>query len=127
MNIADDISDNNSPNLSDSVIAQTLGIPENSIYNGVFVGNENDLQTLVQAGENSNAVHIASDEIVRRLEVRDTFLTAFGYGSVPTGYEVHHIMPLSEGGSDTPDNMILVEKEIHDKITAEHRTFYGWR
>lgn len=119
-------SDDNSLFLSDSLIAETYGISENSIDNGVFVGNENDLQALIQAGESSNTEHIASDEITRNLEARDEFLATFGYDSVPSGYEVHHIVPLSEGGSDTPDNMILVDEDTHDKITTAHRAFYGW-
>ena len=45
----------------------------------------------------------------------------------PEGYEVHHIVPLSEGGADTPENMILVKEDLHDEITAAHSKFYDWR
>ena len=50
-----------------------------------------------------------------------------GFDGVPEGYEVHHVVPLSEGGADTPDNMILVSEADHAAITSAHAGFYGWR
>ena len=91
-----------------------------------FVGNEDDLQKLIDEGEISNSEHIDSDEIERSAAARQEFLNQHGLESVPEGSEVHHKVPLSEGGSDTPDNMVIVSEEDHDKITAAHRDFYKW-
>ena len=49
-----------------------------------------------------------------------------GLDSVPAGYEVHHIIPLCQGGADTPDNMILLSAEEHARVTAAHSAYYGW-
>jgi len=39
-----------------------------------------------------------------------------GLDRVPRGKEVHHKVPLSEGGSDTPWNVKLISKKTHKKI-----------
>lgn len=98
----------------------------NAIQNGMFIGNESDLNALILAGEAPNSVHIDSEDTERSLSVKQAFLEMHGYDSVPEGYEVHHIMPLSEGGSDSIENLLLVSEEDHEKITAAHRQFYGW-
>ena len=36
-----------------------------------------------------------------------------GLGKVPRGKEVHHKVPLSEGGSDTIRNVMLKRKKAH--------------
>lgn len=97
-------------------------IPMND--DGMFTGDEDDLQALIAAGEDPNSEHV--DNVERDLSARNQFLAAHGLDSVPEGYEVHHIKPLSEGGSDTPDNMILVSEEDHETITAAHRRYYHW-
>lgn len=51
------------------------------------------------------------------------FLRSYGYSSVPDGYEVDHIIPLSQGGSDSPDNMQLLTVEQHKEKTASERAF----
>lgn len=71
--------------------------------------------------------HVASEDIVRDIGARDAFLSVHGFDGVPEGYEVHHVVPLSEGGADTPDNMILVSEADHAAITSAHAGFYGWR
>lgn len=96
------------------------------VEEGVFVGDDEDLNELAEAGEVEDSAHIDSDDIVRDLAVRSEFLSSIGYEELPEGYEVHHIIPLSEGGSDTPDNMVLIYEEDHDKITDMHRDFYKW-
>ena len=67
------------------------------------------------------------EDIVRDIGARDAFLSVHGFDGVPEGYEVHHVVPLSEGGADTPDNMILVSEADHAAITSAHAGFYGWR
>lgn len=71
---------------------------------------------MVAAGEVEDAEHIDSDDIVRDIAMRDEFLANFGYEGVPEGYEVHHII----GGTDSPENMVLLPKEVHDQVTAAH-------
>ena len=62
---------------------------------------------------------------MRNVTARTQFLHSHGFDSVPDGYEVHHIVPLCEGGADSPDNMIIIKKEEHDIITATHSRYYG--
>lgn len=49
------------------------------------------------------------------------FLKSFGLEQVPVGYEVDHIIPLSEGGTDEIDNMQLLTVEEHKIKTAGER------
>jgi hypothetical protein len=49
------------------------------------------------------------------------FLRSQGFNSVPEGYEVDHIIPLSQGGSDSPYNMQLLTVEQHKIKTAKER------
>lgn len=37
------------------------------------------------------------------------FLNMHGYDELPQGFEVHYIVPLSEGEADTPNNMIFLK------------------
>lgn len=34
---------------------------------------------------------------------------------------VHHIVPLSQGGRDTPDNLLPLSVSVHNRIDAERR------
>lgn len=97
------------------------------IDNGVFVGDSSDLNNLIQAGQIDGTEHQDTGEYERDPAARDAFLSAHGYSSVPEGYEVHHIVPLCEGGADSPDNMVLIKEDEHEQITAAHARFYNWR
>ena len=99
------------------------GVDLEAIENGMFVGDTDDLNALIAAGEQPDTEHIPSDEIPT---VREAFLKMHGYENTPEGYDVHHILPVSEGGPDSLDNMVLVSEEDHDRITAAHRAYYGW-
>lgn len=121
-----DLSDTYSNSPSDAQLAATLGLPTDAVENGVFVGNESDLAILTRSGEIPGTTHVDASDVDRSLAVRNQFLADHGYTSVPDGFEVHHIIPVSEGGSDSTDNMILIDEEQHDQITAAHRDFYGW-
>lgn len=60
--------------------------------------------------------------MVKRSEANKTkFLRSKGYTSTPYGFEIDHIIPLSEGGTDDPSNMQLLTKEQHAKKTAKER------
>lgn len=61
-------------------------------------------------------------KVKRNMAVRHQFLKRLGYDEVPEGYEVDHRIPLSQGGSDTPDNMQLLTIEQHTAKTASERS-----
>lgn len=94
--------------------------------NGVFVGDASDLQELIEAGKVEGTDHVSSDDISRSFAARTAFLKSHGFDEIPAGYDVHHIVPISQGGADTPDNMVLISEDDHNRITAEHGRFYGW-
>ncbi len=60
-------------------------------------------------------------KVKRNQSAKKEFLRSKGYKKVPSGFEVDHIIPLSKGGTDTPDNMQLISKENHKKKTANER------
>lgn len=94
------------------------------IHNGVYVGDScDDLQDLISLGELDNTEHF--DNIDRNMAVVNEFLNEHNLERLD-GYEVHHIIPLSQGGADTPDNMVLISSDLHHQITAAHNAFYGW-
>lgn len=39
-------------------------------------------------------------------------------GNVPSGYEVHHKLPIAGGGDNNPSNLILIRVDVHDSIHA---------
>ncbi len=49
------------------------------------------------------------------------FLESKGYSELPQGYEIDHIIPLSEGGTDDPSNMQLLTINQHKRKTAKER------
>jgi len=60
--------------------------------------------------------------MVKRSAANKTnFLKTKGLKSIPKGYEIDHIIPLSEGGSDCPDNMQLITIAEHRSKTARER------
>lgn len=60
--------------------------------------------------------------MVKRSEANKIkFLKSRGYSSTPYGYEIDHIKPLSEGGTNDPSNMQLLTKEQHARKTAAER------
>jgi hypothetical protein len=60
-------------------------------------------------------------KVKRSAAAKNQFLRNKGYSETPDGYEVDHIIPLSQGGSDTPDNMQLLTVEQHRLKTARER------
>ena len=95
------------------------------IENGVLVDDSPEhLQALTAEGELPHTEHIS--DVVRDPAVKAEFLQMHGFDEEPSGWEVHHIVPLSEGGADTPDNMVLLRAEDHARITWAHQQFYHW-
>ena len=60
-------------------------------------------------------------KVARSESAKKKFLRSLGYKRVPSGFEVDHIKPLSEGGSDSPSNMQLIPKSTHKQKTASER------
>ena len=92
------------------------------IDNGVFAGTEADLDQLISMGELDDTEHV---QVLRDPHMVSAFYLEHNLVPIP-GYEVHHIIPLCEGGADTTDNMVLIASDLHDRITAAHSSFYGW-
>ncbi len=60
--------------------------------------------------------------VVKRSESnKKEFLKSQGYQSTPYGYQIDHIKPLSEGGTDDPSNMQLLTISQHKQKTARER------
>lgn len=95
------------------------------VENGVFVGDASDLKALTSAGEVPDTDHISEANVTRSEAAKAAFLNAHGIEETE-GWQVHHVVPLSEGGSDDVHNMVLINPEDHQTITAEHNSFYNW-
>ncbi|SFW40253.1 type I-F CRISPR-associated protein Csy1 [Selenomonas ruminantium] len=63
----------------------------------------------------------------RKEETVQAFLAKYGYDGIPIGYEIHHIVPLSQGGDDSIRNMIMLSIEDHAKVTEAHAAYFKWR
>lgn len=60
-------------------------------------------------------------KVERSSSAKYQFLKSKGYTKIPHGYQIDHIVPLSEGGADVPSNMQLITVEEHNKKTALER------
>ena len=72
----------------------------------------------------SNETYITTGKtkVKRSASNKMKFLKSKGYDKIPNGYEIDHIIPLSEGGSDDPTNMQLLTIEQHKLKTAKERS-----
>lgn len=61
-------------------------------------------------------------KVKRSAKARMEFLKSIGLTKTPKGYEVDHIIPLHQGGPDTPNNMQLLTIEEHKEKTKKERT-----
>lgn len=96
------------------------------VENGVLSDNSpENVQILIDAGTLEGGDHVPSSEVSRNVAVKADFLDAHGIEDTE-GWEVHHIVPLSEGGEDSITNMVLVDKETHGTITQAQAEHYGW-
>ena len=62
-------------------------------------------------------------KVERSATVKKEFLKSKGFDKVPEGYQVDHIIPLSQGGKDEPQNMQLIPTELHKTKTANERKY----
>ena len=76
-------------------------------------------------GEGNYRAAYLRDE--RKEETVQAFLAKYGYHGIPIGYEIHHIVPLSQGGADSIKNMIMLSIEDHAKVTEAHAAYFKWR
>lgn len=60
-------------------------------------------------------------KVKRSSTAKKEFLESKGYKKVPSGYQVDHKTPLSQGGSDKPENMQLITTQEHKIKTANER------
>jgi len=59
---------------------------------------------------------------VKRSETaKEQFLKSKGLKKVPQGYQIDHLVPLSKGGADSPENMQLLPTAVHKQKTASER------
>lgn len=96
------------------------------VENGVFVGDAADLKALTSAGEVPDSEHVSETDITRSEATKAAFLNAHGIEETE-GWQVHHVVPLSEGGADDIHNMVLIDPEDHRTITSEHADYYHWQ
>lgn len=96
------------------------------VENGVFVGDASDLKALTAAGEIPDSEHVSETDITRSEATKAAFLNAHGIEETE-GWQVHHVVPLSEGGADDIHNMVLIDPEDHRTITSEHADYYHWQ
>lgn len=95
------------------------------VEDGLLIDDSpSNLAQMAQAGEFNDTQHLS--EVMRSYSARMEFLAQHDLERIPSGWEMHHIVPLCEGGADAPDNMVLLRAEAHDWITNQHRLFYGW-
>ncbi|HOU22068.1 MAG TPA: HNH endonuclease signature motif containing protein [Kiritimatiellia bacterium] len=62
-------------------------------------------------------------KVERSSAVRSEFLSQRGYSSTPAGYQVDHVVPLSQGGADATYNMQLLPTSMHRAKTAQERSW----
>ncbi len=71
-------------------------------------------------GENYSTT--GKPKVVRSAANKKAFLQSRGYNSTPYGYEIDHIIPLSQGGTDDTYNMQLLTVSQHKAKTARERS-----
>jgi hypothetical protein len=76
------------------------------------------------------ARHLTSDPAriadLRRAGLDDAAIQRLGSGQIPAGWQVHHKLPLDDGGTNTFDNLVLIKNDpSHLAITNEQRRLVG--
>ena len=73
----------------------------------------------------TNLIYVTTGRpmVKRSASNKREFLESKGYSEPPHGYEIDHIIPLSEGGTDDPSNMQLLTINEHKRKTAKERKY----
>ncbi len=97
------------------------------VRNGMLVDGDK-LDVIINEGirKGEGNWHRINDRAERNPETITTFRERYGYECIPDGYEVHHIVPIAQGGADVVENMILLTKEDHEKVTNKHKEVFKW-
>ena len=61
---------------------------------------------------------MATKRLKRDPKVKKEFLKKRGLERVPQGKVVDHKVPLADGGSDSPRNIHIIKKKLHNEKTA---------
>jgi len=86
------------------------------------------LELIINEGIRKGAGHWLPeyDRAERKPETITAFLEKYGYDSPPVGYELHHIVPIAQGGADVIENLILLSESDHLKVTLKHDEVFKW-
>lgn len=62
----------------------------------------------------------------KRAGLDDTAITRLQDGKIPQGYQVHHKLPLDDGGTNSFDNLVLIQNSpYHTALTNAQRELVG--
>lgn len=86
------------------------------------------LELIIQEGirKGSGNWRKLADRAERSLETIQAFLSKYGYDSIPLGYELHHIVPIAQGGADDVNNLVLLTVDDHRIVTDKHSEVFKW-
>lgn len=60
---------------------------------------------------------------LKKLNLTDLDIEHMKKGKLPTGFEVHHKLPLDDGGDNSFENLIFIQDDYHDVFTFYQNTF----
>lgn len=109
--------------LPDFIIDDFSGIEK-----GCLVDSEL-LPMIIEEGKRKGAGNYRklSQRDERKAETMKAFLDKYGYEFLPAGFELHHIVPISQDGADSIKNLIMLSLEDHQVVTAAHKEYFKWR
>lgn len=87
------------------------------------------LPKIIEEGKRKGAGNYrkASLRDERKEETTKAFLEKYGYDMLPAGFELHHIVPISQGGADSVKNLIMLSIDDHQIVTTAHKEYFKWR
>ena len=81
-------------------------------------GRASFARSLASSPENVSAL--------RRAGLDDAAITRLSTGRIPQGWQVHHKLPLDDGGTNAFDNLVLIKNDpYHIALTNAQRTLVG--
>ena len=128
-NAADDL-----PSYSGTVRGQSVDLPGVSTVNVNYVKRDRtEYANLRREFDNSVrsdfAKHLADPanvEALRRAGLDDNAIARLQEGKIPQGWQVHHKLPLDDGGTNSFDNLVLIKNDpYHIALTNAQRELVG--